>query len=229
MINMRDGQMNNHFYSFDVGPVHFISLSTEYYFFVVYGWRQIAEQYKWLVKDLEEATKPENREKRPWIITMGHRPMYCSTDDDDDCRAHESIIRTGLPFIHAYGLEDLFYKYGVDVEIWAHEHTYERLWPVYNHKVYNGSKDAYTDPDAPVHIITGSAGCQEKLDNFVKNPPVWSAFRQSDYGYTRMHVLNKTHIYFEQVSDENEGKITDSFTLIKNRHGAYSQSHTVLT
>lgn len=41
--------------------------------------------------------------------------------------------------MHAYGLERLFYKYGVDLEIWAHEHTYERMYPVYNRTVYNGS------------------------------------------------------------------------------------------
>ena len=85
---------------------------------------------------------------------------------------------------------------GVDVALWAHEHAYERLWPVYNREVseteqtlygnmlyiyvmvlypiiytltkaisismwsqvMNGSYDSpYTNPRAPVHIITGSA------------------------------------------------------------------------
>ena len=158
MTNQRTGEINNHFYSFDVGPVHFISFSTEYYFFVNYGWTQIANQYRWLEEDLIEANKPENRAKRPWIITMGHRPMYCSTDDADDCKFRESIIRRGLPILHAYGLEDLFYKYGVDVEIYGHEHMYERLFPVYNQTVFNGTtNDPYLEPKAPIHIITGSA------------------------------------------------------------------------
>lgn len=66
--------------------------------------------------------------------------------------------RKGLPFFNVYGLEDIFYEYGVDLEIWAHEHSYERLWPIYNFKVYNGSyEEPYRNPRAPVHIITGSA------------------------------------------------------------------------
>jgi hypothetical protein len=57
------------------------------------------------------------------FFLVGHRPMYCSTHDDDDCTKLESIIRTGIPLTHAYRLENLFYEQGVDVEIWAHEHT----------------------------------------------------------------------------------------------------------
>lgn len=52
----------------------------------------------------------------------------------------------------------MFYEYGVDLEIWAHEHSYERLWPVYDNVIYNGTLDEpYKNPQAPVHIITGSA------------------------------------------------------------------------
>ena len=44
-------------------------------------------------------------------------------------------IRVGIPVSHAYGMEDLLYKYGVDIHLEAHEHSYERLWPVYNLQV----------------------------------------------------------------------------------------------
>ena len=54
-------------------------------------------------------------------------------------------------------------EYNVDVGLWAHKHSYERLWPVYNYTVYKpdtGSSapvDPYTDPKAPLHVITGTA------------------------------------------------------------------------
>jgi hypothetical protein len=55
-------------------------------------------------------------------------------------------------------MEKFLYDYGVDLVIWAHEHSYERLWPLYNYKVQNGSyAEPYRNPRAPVHIITGSA------------------------------------------------------------------------
>ena len=44
-------------------------------------------------------------------------------------------VRQGIPLIHLLSMEDLFCKYGVDIGIWAHEHSYERLWPVYDRKV----------------------------------------------------------------------------------------------
>lgn len=45
-------------------------------------------------------------------------------------------------------------------------------------------------------------GCREKTDPFTPNPKDWSAFRSRDYGYTRMQVVNATHLYLEQVSDD---------------------------
>ena len=42
-------------------------------------------------------------------------------------------------------MEPLLAKYGVDLSIWAHEHSYERLYPVYNYTVYNDD-NAYVNP-----------------------------------------------------------------------------------
>ncbi|XP_024215555.1 acid phosphatase type 7 isoform X2 [Halyomorpha halys] len=217
-------EFENLYYEFKLGPVQFISFNTEAYYFLKYGMNLVVNQYKWLEKVLEEANKPENRARWPWIITYGHRPMYCSDDDGDDCLNWSSLIRSGLRPSGSYGLEDLFYKAGVDLEIWAHEHSYERLWPIYNHTVYNGSNaEPYTNPNAPVHVISGSAGCQEFTDHFIKQPKPWSAFRNSDYGYARLKIFNHTHLYWEQVSAEKEGDVIDSMWLIKDHHGPYTK------
>ncbi|XP_064621552.1 acid phosphatase type 7-like isoform X1 [Lineus longissimus] len=219
------GDGEGFFYSFDIGPAHIIALSTEFYIYVTYGIEPALKQFAWLQKDLAEANKPENRAKRPWIITMGHRPMYCSNDAAQLCEYQETPVRVGVPYLHLYGMEPLFKKYGVDLAIWAHEHSYERLWPVYDRKVMNGSKEApYTNPKAPVHIITGSAGCIEKIDPFVGPFPEWSAFRLSDYGYTRMKIRNATHLDLEQFSVDKgpNGAIVDKFTIIKDKHGPYT-------
>ena len=46
------GGDTNFFYSFNVGPVHFISFSTEFYYFFMFGFEQMERQYEWLKQDL---------------------------------------------------------------------------------------------------------------------------------------------------------------------------------
>ena len=79
-------------FSWDVGPAYMISIDSEFYFFVEDGLGLIGEQYRWLEEDLKQANQPDQRAKHPWIIIMYHRPMYCSTNDGDDCTHHESIV-----------------------------------------------------------------------------------------------------------------------------------------
>ena len=69
----------------------YFSYSSEVYFD---GWG-VQEQYDWLEKDLQSANAPENRSVCPWIITYGHRPMYCSNLDGDDCTTSKSKVRAG--------------------------------------------------------------------------------------------------------------------------------------
>ena len=124
--------------------------------------------------------------------------------------------------INWFPLEPLLYKYGVDLAIWAHEHSYERMFPVYNRTVYNGSLEhPYVNPKATVHVTTGSAGCRERKDSFVPDVPPWTAFRSSDYGYSRLNIVNHTHLYMEQVSDDLDGQVIDHFWIVKDEHRSF--------
>jgi len=38
--------------SINIGPVHLVSFSSEYYYYVQYGWEQIIRQYEWMERDL---------------------------------------------------------------------------------------------------------------------------------------------------------------------------------
>lgn len=230
-FTMPGGDGESQFYSFNVGPAHIVAFSSELYYFLFYGWKTLVMQYDWLYKDLLEANKPENRKNHPWIIVIGHRPMYCSNNFDPmHCDFENNIVRTGFDIspshhqrVYLMGLENLFYQYGVDLIIAGHEHSYERFWPVYNRTVCNSttSENPYENPDAPVHIVSGAAGSDEGKDTFIYGGKPWSAFRTTDFGYTRMTIHNVTHLEIEQISVENErkGQVIDSFTIIKDKHG----------
>uniref|UniRef100_D3TQW3 Purple acid phosphatase n=1 Tax=Glossina morsitans morsitans TaxID=37546 RepID=D3TQW3_GLOMM len=214
------GDHDSLWYSFNLGPIHFVSFSTEVYYYLNYGLKLLTKQFEWLENDLKQANRPENRAKHPWIITYGHRPMYCSNDKAYDCNPElETFIRQGLPPFKLFGLEQLFYKYAVDVEFFAHEHLYTRLWPMYDFKVHNTS---YINATAPIQILTGSAGNKENHEPFSKELPEWNAFHSNDYGYTRLKAHNITHLYIEQVSDDQNGAIIDKVWIIKYQHGDYT-------
>lgn len=55
------GDSEGLWYSFDIGPVHFVAIETEAYYFMNYGLKQLIKQYEWLDQDLREANKPEAR------------------------------------------------------------------------------------------------------------------------------------------------------------------------
>ncbi|CAD5225057.1 unnamed protein product [Bursaphelenchus okinawaensis] len=209
------GSDHNLYYSYDLGDAHYIAYSSEiYYWSQFYDKSHIQRQYDWLMEDLKKANA--NRRNVPWIIVFGHRSMYCS-DVEGNCVKNERKMREGLDEEGTFGLEKLFYKYGVDLIIGAHEHNYERHWPMFNFTVYNGTESPYVDPPAPVHIVTGSAGCWENTTHFRDPIAPWSAFRSSNYGFSRMQIFNKTHLYFEQVEAAAD-KVEDSFWLVKSSH-----------
>ncbi len=128
--------------------------------------------------------------------------------DDDACTKNLNDWKNDL--------DALFYKYQVDVALEAHQHSYEATWPVFNGTVYNGSLAApYTNAKAPIHIVSGGAGCDEHTDTFGPTGlGPWSAFRSSTYGYGRLTAYNHTHLHWQQMH-ANNGSVLHEIDIIR--------------
>ncbi|KAK6058678.1 hypothetical protein COOONC_03755 [Cooperia oncophora] len=91
-------------------------------------------------------------------------------------------------------------------------------------QVYNGTAAPYINPLAPVHIVSGSAGCRENTDTFITNPGPWSANRSTDYGFGLLRIHNATHIHFRQVAASKD-EVQDDFWIEKHPKHSYKHEH----
>jgi hypothetical protein len=184
------------YYSFTVGTAHFVMFNTE-------TWIDTADvdpaQVNWMTADLQAANA--NRENVPWIISGGHRPLYCSDSDKTQCGLFAEILR--------YQAEDVFYQQHVDLCITAHEHGYERMFPVYNSTVLSHN---YTAPVSPVYIVNGAAGNREGNELPSGNQP-WSAFQSGTIGYGVFVVSGAHNLQYTFYAAN--GTAIDSFTITK--------------
>jgi hypothetical protein len=124
----------------------------------------------WLKHDLHNANK--QRDKTPWIVVIGHRPIYSSEMLYSN---HSIAIQQAKILQDAF--EDILHEYQVDIFLVGHVHSYERTYPVYRNKVVQHST---------IHIVAGGAGNLEGLTPDVNFPErgVWSAHLcNSDEGY----------------------------------------------
>ncbi|KIH45642.1 hypothetical protein ANCDUO_24317, partial [Ancylostoma duodenale] len=90
--------------NFDIGPVHWVGLSTEYYgYYQSLGKGPVFTQYNWLMQDLAVRTfavislffvvhANSNRHHTPWIISYLHRPFYCSAEYNNDCSSFDNSL-----------------------------------------------------------------------------------------------------------------------------------------
>ncbi|HXW12494.1 MAG TPA: metallophosphoesterase, partial [Nitrososphaeraceae archaeon] len=110
---IRHFDLKNPFYSFDYQNVHFLAMSTGKGSVIPYV--NGSEQYQFIQDDLSKAANNPNID---WIIVYGYRPFYTSPTIHP---ANENLRETYPP---------LFEKYGVDLVITAHNHNYQRSYPL---------------------------------------------------------------------------------------------------
>lgn len=208
------------YYSWDAGLVHYVAISTELYFGVSGGPDgTLAAMYEWIEADLTKANN--NRANVPWIVVHGHRAIYCSGGHDCDDQA--TTVRDGLN--GTYGMEEMFFKHGVDLYVNGHEHSWERTYPI-----YKGKFDAsYDSPKATIYVVTGAAGCKELHKPWTHPQANFTAFRSNTFGYSRLNVHNHTHLHFEQVQTDPAifdsgayGTVIDDMWIVQPTHGPFS-------
>jgi len=206
------GHVKNMWSSFDYGLVHFILLNTETDFENSPDGPGTAlnggpfggpgsgnpSLLDWLDQDLKSAN--ETRQNIPWIVVLGHRPIYSSVTDGSDA------VRTAF--------EALFLQYKVDLYLCGHLHYYERLFPISNGVAQEFPGNVYWNPSYPVYVINGAAGNDERHTSATRNQTISAVLDDSDFGYSRIFVYNATHfrIQFYHSSDRSLG---DDLWIVK--------------
>lgn len=175
-----------YWYSFDYGGVHVIQMSSEH------DWRRGSRQYKWIESDLQGV----DRNKTPWIVLTAHRMMYTTQLGED------ADLTVSLHFREE--MEDLLWKYKVNLMLVGHQHSYERSCAVKNGK-------CTPDGVGPVHIIVGSAGAGLETQGFSSDIGEWSVSHVNDWGYLRI-ASTESEMHIQFVLNRN-GAVYDQVTL----------------
>lgn len=192
----------NLYYSFDMGAVHFVYMSTETNFFPG------SKQYQFLKNDLESV----DRNKTPFVVVQGHRPMYTTSNENIDAPLRERMLEH---------LEPLFVNNKVTLAFWGHVHRYERFCPLNNYTCGSMGLNGEDWEAFPVHVVIGMAGQDwqpiwEPRPDHPNDPifpqPKRSLYRGGEFGYTRL-VATKEKLQLSYVGN-HDGEVHDMVEIL---------------
>ena len=132
------------FYSFDYGPMHFVSLlSNDIYYH--YDGMYTAEQLAWLKADLAAARK---NTETPWIIVMTHQGIIIPTHTEGKMTSNDYSTLT-YPQIMP-----ILDEYAVDLVLYAHNHYIDSTYPIlWSGEVEKTVYDSYVKRDVDYYRI----------------------------------------------------------------------------
>lgn len=193
-------------YSFSLGLVDVLVIWTD--LFLNPSTNVSRRQQSWLKQELARFTIAERR-LRPWILVVGHAPLYCSVAPNV-CGPEAAKLRAVL--------EPIFLAYHVDLYLSAHLHAYERTFPIRANGSFcpGGLPGTFIveEPCAPVYVVNGEAGAP--FLNYQSSPALWTAQRHpGSLGHGELTIHNSTHLQYRQVAVS--GATTDEFWLIRQR------------
>ena len=139
------GLGSQYYYSFDVGNIHFVMLDAWKSWWEVTtdaGHIPWQRELAWLRDDLESA-------RRTWTIVVCHFPLYCDGNYDSDTNGPLKLLREALiPILD---------RFGVDLYLAGHDHTYQRSYLIRGH---TGTRESFR---AEEHLVSASDGRDEPI------------------------------------------------------------------
>ncbi|KAF8739187.1 hypothetical protein HU200_013907 [Digitaria exilis] len=194
-------------YKVDYGMFRFCIADSEH------DWREGTEQYKFI----EECLSTVDRKHQPWLIFAAHRVLGYSSNawygmegsfEEPEGREH---------------LQKLWQKYRVDIAFFGHVHNYERTCPIYQSQCMTSEKNHYSGTmNGTIHVVAGGGGSH--LSDYTTAIPVWSIFRDRDYGFVKLTAFNHSSLLFE-YKKSSDGMVYDSFAIDRDYRDVLSCVH----
>ncbi|HEX2231626.1 MAG TPA: hypothetical protein VHG34_05485, partial [Nitrososphaeraceae archaeon] len=175
-----------------------------------------SEQYTFVQNDLAKAAADPNID---WIVIVHHDQQYASTANNLLSRANK--------WKEAY--HPLFDQYDVDLVLQAHQHNYQRTYPIkYNSDrpvnpiITDRNTDTYTNPEGPIYLTVGTGGASLHNLNGNKAPYLITA-QDEVYGFLNIDITNNNNDgtttlvgTFYSNDDGASEEMTDQFTIAKS-------------
>jgi len=177
---------NNWTSSFNYKNVHFVPIDTE-----------SNTDAAALDKDLATARQDPNIK---WIVAFYHKPIYTSpTNHEPDEAGIKNIV---VP---------LFDKYHVDLVLQAHNHNYQRSYPLKADMVTETRPDSvYQSPKGSIYMVVGTGG-QDSYPLNGQAPYIQNQFTAIP-GFLKVDVSDTS---LKGTFFANDGTIKDTFAINK--------------
>jgi acid phosphatase type 7 len=205
--------VNNPWWSYSVGKIHFIGLSSEQNF------TKNSDQWLWLEADL----KAINRTETPWVLFGAHRAMYLSSSwgpDNDEGEFTPSSDIANMDLMVS-NLEPLLWKYKVNLGLYGHMHCVQRQSAILEQQVvqkatmvkdHDGNLVAtHDDPQATVHYVVGTGGA-DLMTSVNPIRPAWNELVFFKWGYAIIEAVSNTELTFKWV-DSSNNEVIDRMTI----------------
>ncbi len=117
------------YYSFDLGPLHFIALRSNDALYTGNGRKYGQAQIDWLIQDLESV----DREVTPWVVVMHHEGVISAGYTAPGSNYHEDTVYPQLM--------PIFDNYDIDLVLFGHNHDHASTFPI----KYDSEGEGYTN------------------------------------------------------------------------------------